>query len=300
MKTLKDFAEILYSKGYKESSVGAYEFLDGSLQSVDFVKNEFLVSLHTCETEEYEKYLRSLPDGTEYEADYNGYIVVGAFIESPICNIADFYDGDSSGITLVAETTEYHQHSLDLFEKCLELQTPNLIEHELFIMKKRIEHLNWAKNELIPVLNKADYIIEYDSFFKCNVNSDSSNMVISFKHPNTLNGSIDVYTDCITGDIIISVPGNGNVSNLLYNKNSEEIYSFLLENVWKKYEMEYGYLYVGDPKETIDSCNELRALFANLRYKDKDKVNVDLIPERYMGIYERWAKEVKEKNDEKN
>lgn len=47
MKTLKEYAEFLYSNGYSET-VAPYTLLNGALEIVDFVREGFRVNLYVC------------------------------------------------------------------------------------------------------------------------------------------------------------------------------------------------------------------------------------------------------------
>lgn len=292
MKTLKEYADFLYSKGYHET-VGAYTFLDGALEVVDFVREGFRVNLYVEETEEFHKYLESLEPGTEYDINYENYIVSSAFIESPICNVANFYDGSTDGIELSIDPTAYNRHTLDLFEQCIGYQKVNLLEHELFIMSRRQEHLSWAKENLVPLLEKYDYVIDFDSFFDTKNEMPSSNQRISFKHHN--HSEIDFETDCITGQLFIwtdAVPGEGviDLADKLYGKNINEVYNVLLEEVWKKNEDRFGYIYNNDPHETVDTYSEVWLLHDSLHYNEKKDINLDIIPKRYESLIGEYMK----------
>lgn len=280
METLKDYSDFLLSKGYSLAPY-SHSYFNGFLTDVTFVKNGYRVILQVGETEEFTEYLESLEPNIEYLVEDQNYIVSGAFIESPICNIAGFLDGNKEGITLVKEANDYYTDTLDLFEYCITLQTPNLLEHELKIMSERIKLLSWAKDVLIPVLEKCDYIVDYDSFFIINFDKfelDSSSPVICFRHYNDC-GNIYLETHCITGKNTLSV---GGIGLDVIGKSQEEIYSILLEEVFKKDELAFGYLYNNDPKETKDTYKEVLTLWQELRNKsNRYEINFDIIPDRY-------------------
>lgn len=287
MKTLKEYAEFLYKNEYKEN-FAPFTFLDGHLEIVEFIKNDFLIRLYTEETEEFSNYLQSLQPGTEYQVEYKNYIVGSAFIESPICNVSDFLDGSTDGITLVSEPNSYVKHSLELFELCIGFQKTNLLEHELFIMSERQKHLTWAKENLVPVLEKHDYYIEYDSFFDTKNERCSSNIRIDFKHPN--NSSLVFETDCLTGKPIFWTDTDGGDLEL-YGKNQDEVFAVLLENVWKKDDLKFGYIYNNDPHETIDTYREVLNLMVSLEHRDRDSnINFDIIPSRYDRMVEEYKR----------
>lgn len=290
MKTLKEYADFLYKNGYKEN-IAPFIFLDGRLEVVEFIKNDFQIRLYTEETDEFSDYLQSLQPGTEYQVEYENYIVKSAFIESPICNVSDYTDGSTDGITLVSEPNSYVKHSLDLFELCIGFQKTNLLEHELFIMSERQKHLTWAKDNLVPVLEKHDYYIVYDSFFDTKNERCSSNIRIDFKHPNGPNESDLVFeVDCLTGKPIFWADTDG-CDLELYGKNQDEIYQVLLEDVWKKDEDKFGYIYNNDPHETIDTYPEVRTLLNCIRYNEVNKeLNFDIIPARYDSLVEEYKR----------
>ena len=291
MKTLKEYAEFLYKNGYKES-FAPYTFLCDKLEIVEFTKNDFRLNLYVYETEEFEKFYESLKDGEEYSIDYKNYIVSSAFIEFPICNVPNFFDGTTEGITLVSKPDEYNKHTLDLFELCIGFQKINLLEHELFIMSKRQEQLKWAKDNLIPILEKCDFYITYNSFFDTKNERGSSNDRIDFRHPNKADFVLE--TDCLTGEPNIwadIITGNGTINlNKIYGKNKDEVFNILLEEVFKKSELKFGYLYNNDPKETIETYGEVLTLMEAVNRKEKAQINFDIIPDRYKKFVEDYNK----------
>ena len=288
MKTLKDYSDFLHGKGYKET-FAPYTFLDSDLEIVEFEKNGYKIDLYVDATEEFVKYMESLEPGTEYEVDYKNYNVTDAYIESPICNISNFIDGDRSGIRLVSKPNDYNKHTLDLFEFCVEFQKVNLLEHELFIMSKRIEQLSWAKDNLVPILEKYDYQVDYDCFFNTSDQKDNSNIRLDFKH---INGDeLVIETDCLTGDLSIWTYSKGGCKDLakeLFGKNQDEVYDILLNEVWKNNELKYGYIYNNDPHETVDTYREVLTLMDCIHYKEKNEINFNVVPERYNYLIEQY------------
>jgi len=292
MKTLKEYSDFLVSKGYCETSL-SQTYLSGRLEIVDFIKNGFCINLYVNETKELSDYLDTLEPGTEYQVDYNNYIVVGARIESPICNVADFLTGETKEIQLVSKPNSYNHHTLDLFEKCIEFQKTNLLEHELFIMSKRKEQLEWATKNLIPILEKYNYYVDYDSFFDTTHQKCSSNIRIDFKHPN--NNELTIEMDCITGESIIWADINSTDGCIdlpeLYGKSKDEVFNILLEKVWKKDELRFGYIYNNNAHYTIDTYYSVLTLFDCLHYKEKrNDIDFDSIPEKYNDLIEDYNK----------
>lgn len=293
MKTLKEYADFLHENGYKESFAPC-TFLCGHLEIVEFIKNDFHIDLYVEETKEFSEYLSSLQVDTEYQIEYDNYIVKTAFIESPVCNVSNFLDGTTDGIELVSEPNAYNKHTLDLFELCISLQKTNLLEHELFIMSQRIEHLMWAKDNLIPILEKYDYYVDYDSFFDTKQERCSSNIRIDIKHPNRAN--LVIEADCLTGKPIIWTDinlseGTIDLTDKIYGKNQGEVFNALLENVWKKDELKFGYIYNNDPHETVETYGQVLNLMRCIRYKEKNNgINFDAIPERYNDLVKEYNK----------
>ena len=288
MKTLKEYSDFLINNGYCETSL-SHTYLDGHLEIVEFVKNEFHIDLYVNETKELSDYLLTLKPGTEYQVDYNNYIVVSANIESPICNVSDFLTGTTKEIQLVSEPNEYNHHTLDLFEKCIGFQTTNLLEQELFIMTKRKEQLEWATNNLVPILEKYNYYVDYDTFFDTINERCNSNPRIDFKHPN--NNELIIEIDCITGESIIWADinsTNGTIDlNNLYGKKKDEVFNILLEELWKKDELRFGYIY-NNNNETVETYHEVLTLFDCLHYKEKNPINTDVIPEKYNDLIKEY------------
>lgn len=292
MKTLKEYAEFLYKNEYKET-FAPYTFLDGNLEIVEFIKNGYHINLYVVETKEFSDYLSSLPLGTEYKVEYKNYNVKSAFIESPICNVSNFSDGSTDGIELVSEPNEYNKHTLELFELCLNFQKTNLLEHELFIMSRRQEHLMWAKENLIPILENYNFYADYDSFFNTKNDRCSSNIRIDFKHQNCADFVIEI--DCLTGKPIIWVDINSSngiidLTDKIYRKNQDDVFNILLEEVWKRDELKFGYIYNNDPQETINTYNEVLTLEYCLYYSEKKDIDFNIIPKRYNKLIEDYNK----------
>lgn len=293
MKTLKEYADFLYKNGYKEN-FAPYTFLDGHLEIVEFIKNDYHINLYVQETKEFSDYLSSLEPETEYQVEYKNYNVKTAFIESPICNVPNFFDGKTDGIELVSKPNKYNKHTLDLFELCINLQKTNLLEHELFIMSRRLEHLTWAKDTLIPILEKCDFYVDYDSFFDTKQERPSSNITIEFKHPNNANLVMEV--DCLTGKPIIwadinSINGTIDLTDKIYGKNQNDVSNILLEEILKKDDRKFGYIYSNDPHECLDTYKEVLGLEQNICYKEKKHgVNFNVIPKRYNYLIEEYNK----------
>lgn len=71
----------------------------------------------------------------------------------------------------------------------------------------------------------------------------------------------------------------------------EDVYSMLLDKFWKENEGKYGYIYNNDPKETIDTYNEVMKMYHNLGYRKKTyEVNLNVIPDRYQTYVEEYKK----------
>lgn len=196
---------------------------------------------------------------------------------------------------MVSKTNDYitHTHTLDLFELCINFQKTNLLEHELFIMSRRIEHLAWAKDNLIPILEKYDFYADYDTFFDTKTKKLSSNIRIDFKHPNRADFIIEV--DCLTGEPIIwgsvdSVNGTVNLTDKIYGKNSNDVFNILLEEFFKKDEHRFGYIYNNDTHETIETYREVFNLMICLERGEKRDINFDIIPKRYEKLIEKYHK----------
>lgn len=288
MKTLKDFANILYNNEYKEIK-GCYYYVNGYLEEVTFAKKNYDVILSVEPTPEMEKHIDSLELGDSYEWQYEDYIVTKIALKAPICNTCDFFTGETDYIFLSLDDKKY---PLSLFEKCLKFQQNDLVEQEVFIMSQRIKHLTWVQNNLKPLLKKYDYNISYCSLFDTHIKSDSHLMII-FNHLGHDYSTITITTDCITGNIEIFAFNYCQHIDIteIYEKNSEEIFNILLNKIWKVKEEEFGYIYNNDPHETKDTYPELLKLHYCIDQKKKvEDINFNVIPERYNKLVETYNK----------
>ena len=193
----------------------------------------------------------------------------------------------------MSEPNGYNKHTLDLFELCINFQKTNLLEHELFIMSRRIEDLTWAKENLIPILEKYDFYADYDSFFDVKQEKLSSNIMTYFKHPNRAEFVIEI--DCLTGKPIIwadtdSINGTINLTDKIYGKKLNEVSNILLEELFKRNEHKFGYIYNDDIHETIETYGEVLNLMVCLDNNEKRDINFDIIPKRYEKLTEKYHK----------
>lgn len=292
-------AETLYKNGYKETQL-PYTYLDGSLEVVSFTKNGFGVNVWVYPKPDFVAFLETLDEGDEYAVKYENYYVSQIHLESPICNVAGFCDGDTSGITLVEEPGGYVKHSLSLFEYCLSLQTTNLLSHELMIMEKRVEHLKWAKEHLIPLLEKWDYHAEFDTFFNVDKPLDSSNQYIEFVHYN--DGVVYIDTDALTGELSIKADGV-DITKKIYSccLNENGIKQVFIDDVWVNSGLRYSYLYNDDPKDTKETYKYVMDLMENIREIDSGYIHAnknleireDIVPDRDRYVLDAYIERTK-------
>ena len=161
-------------------------------------------------------------------------------------------------------------------------------------MSRRQEHLAWAKKNLVPLLEKYNYVVKFDSFFDTKNEALSSNPRIDFRHHN--GSELSIETDCITGEPIIwsdDEEGVVYLSDKMYGKDIDDVYNVMLEEVWKNREDKFGYIYNNDPHETVDTYCELFKLIDCLHYgKKDDSINFNVIPERYNDIVKKYNEKV--------
>lgn len=253
MKYLNEFIDYLKKEGYEEKF---FDSIDGYLSNVDCFYLDKKITLSVEPTEEFEKFIKKKvqEEGEfEYDIDYKNYIVRTISLDSTITTEPNYFDGEVGQIYLIPnpDKDSYHKHGFDLFEKCVQLQKNGVVEHELFIMEKHIEHLKWAKEVLIPILEKADYIIDYSSIFDLSSRRYDSNLTIIFKHYNDrnfLDQTMYMETDCLTGECLFPK------GLQLFGKTKEEVWNILVEEIWKKadFPQRFSYLYTeGETKETF-------------------------------------------------
>jgi hypothetical protein len=160
-------------------------------------------------------------------------------------------------------------------------------------MSRREQHLRWAKDNLIPILEKHDFYADYDSLFDTKNERCSSNIRIDFKHPNRADLVIEI--DCLTGNPIIwadidSVNGTIDLTDKIYNKSLNEVSDILLKELFKKDELKFGYIYNDDIHETIGTYKEVLKLTCVLRDGEKADINFNIIPKRYEKLIEEYHK----------
>lgn len=259
MKYLNEFIDYLKKEGYEDKY---HDFFCGELLGVDCFYNndkDKLITLRVNATEEFSNYLRekAKEEGEfEYDIDYKNYEVVGIIIKSTITSESGYIDKSIGNIYLNNNITEesYYTHGFEHFEKCVQIQKLGLVEHEIFIMEKHLQYLKWAKEVLIPLLEKSDYTVKYSSIFDLTPYArETSNLSIYFKHVHERDAEFYMETDCITGECLF--PNKMQ----LYGKSKEEVWDMLVEEYWKKMPYEftrkrYSYLYTEG--ETINTFKE--------------------------------------------
>lgn len=295
METLKDYNDYLLEHGY-ELDKGSHEYLNGFLISVTYKKKDFkhYVRLYVKETDKFYEFLETLKEGDEYEIKNENYIVKGAHISSPICNISGYCDNDKSGISLVknARPEDYIPHDLSFFEECLGLQDLDLSKHELKIMKAHIRNLEWVNETLLPILRECDYTIYNSTTFDLSDNywRDSSDFTLTYKHIN--GGQFFILTDCLTGELKCS----GGIRP--YGKSSEETKKLIREKIWSTekgdLKPEFAYLYSTDPNENKHSYSTLINLWMSWNEEnwDNSEINPENIPERFRQDYENYRNRI--------
>ena len=287
--TLDKFIPLLKQHGYcveLEDTIG--DFYNGELKVVEFYKpnSDDRVWFDTYNTPEFDKFLDTLEDGTEYKMEYKNHYVSFIKLTSPICNVSGFLDGDKSGITLAHEITDYYTHGFDLFEYCLNLQGKNNLEHELLIMEKHVEHMKWAKDNLSPFLVNSDFDVESSSLFDVISLKDDSTLYIEYQHPNRV--GVTIWTDALTGNIKITLDGLDITK--IYGKTEYEIRDFFYKEIipMDEFNLKLGYLTSTDPKETIESYNAVLTFLSDGKYCPQQEINENIIPERYSDKYHEY------------
>ena len=74
----------------------------------------------------------------------------------------------------------------------------------------------------------------------------------------------------------------------IYGKKQDDVFNILLEEVWKKDELRFGYIYNNDPQETIDTYKEVLTLIDCLHYNEKKDIDFTIIPKRYNKLIEDY------------
>lgn len=221
-----DLKEILVAHGYEISELYAYTYGCGVLESIDWIHKDTGKWLLVCvqPTDEYEKELEALPDGTEIEWDDTKLEVTGVALESVFVTESGFMDNSKDGILLKDKNIKeryklldaisgdegmscYYTHGMEYLETAIFAQTKPF-EHEINILKAHMENLERIKTEFWPVLEKYDFFQEYSSLFSITEKGYSKDcsdptVVFRFKYPG-MGGVIAFYTDCLDGRLKLS------------------------------------------------------------------------------------------------
>lgn len=249
MKTLDEFDVYLKDKGYTKTKL-PYDFIDTILTSVDYVKNNYLVTLFVSGTKEF---LSELEEKGVKDFSLSDYEVKTIYIQSQVTNRDNFFTGKRDGIYLTDRVTPgcWIKHDFSLLEYCLGLQKVDLVSHEKKILECHLKNLEYIEGYK-KFLQSHDYKIYYSSIFDVSgdYQRDSSDLTLRFQHYS--GESIFFDTDCLTGVL--------KLNDKPIDITSQDLRKYLEKNYWidKKTGRprdEYNYFY--DPGETKESYSEV-------------------------------------------
>lgn len=282
METLDEFDVYLKNKGYTKTKV-PYDFIDTILHSVDYTKNDYLVTLFVAGTEEFWKELKE--KGTK-DFSLSDYEVKTIFIESPVTNISDFFTNRRDGICLVDKVTpeSWIKHDFSLLEYCLGLQRVDLVSHEKKILGCHLRNLEYIEGYK-KFLEDHDYKIYYSSIFDVSeeCQRESSDLTLRFQHYS--GESIFFETDCLTGVLKLD-------DKPLDLK--EDLKKYLEENYWidkKTGKPRYEYNYFYDPSETKESYPETIEFLQAYQHEVWGK-EFNHLPKLYKEDYENYRNRI--------
>lgn len=283
METLDEFDVYLKSKGYKTTEV-PYTFTDTILESVDYTRNGYLVTLFVKGTDEF---WGELKEKGSKDFSLSDYKVILVFIQSPVTNIADFLTNRREGISLVDKVTPegWIKHNFSLLEYCLGLQDIDmLISHEKKILGCHLKNLEYI-GSYKKFLEDHDYSIYYSSIFNVSgeYQRESSDLSLRFRHYS--GESIFFETDCLTGVLKLD-------DKPLETKT--DLKKYLEENYWMDKEIgkpkdEYNYFY--DPSETKESYSETIEFLQAYQRKAWGK-EFNHLPKLYKEDYENYRNRI--------
>lgn len=190
------------------------------------------------------------------------------------------YLGDKEVEYWFDEYWHEYQYTLDLFEKCIWIQTHEF-EHELNIIECHQRNMQRIKS-FVPELKKLGFTFYHSSLFSTqnndynhNYDDNSSNPVVVFRSP------VSVYhiplrfsTDCITGDLLVS-------DKKLETDIRDYIINDFIRDKSGNVRTEYKYLVDSDYSE--DTFTELVMLRDYLEHENLSglkKIDYSLIPEK--------------------
>lgn len=168
-----------------------YDYLDGVLYGVDWFNGEEYIRTELYYSEEYEKQLRSLPDGTEYTPDWDQCIVHAIEIKTPEFAYPEgSWDEDGWNGNIRLSDISYHDNyrslSLENFKKALWMSR-NSITAKNKIVRGFIAEVDTFLNRYGNILKELGFEEEGDELLLVGYELSATEPSIEYSHKNAYN-----------------------------------------------------------------------------------------------------------------
>lgn len=203
--TLAEWQKILEELGFKHEY---YNYLDCELIGVDWFKGREHIVTGTCHSKEYNEYLRKLPEGTEFETDWNQCLVTDITIYTDEFAYPEVYQrafDDWEGSINLSDITMYKNFNsltLDYFRKALWMSR-HPIQAKNEIIKSFINECDIFFSKHGEVMTKLGYKEQSNNILQVGGTVFETEPFISFIHRNAYNiGEESFHYNMFTGKLI--------------------------------------------------------------------------------------------------
>lgn len=254
-------------------------YLCGYITDIDLIDHKGrYIQLHASFSKEYEEELESLPEGTEYDLDFSRIEYEGAWFKCVMCYNNITSDPDRFGIVLNDSNTKLFWHVYNnIFS--------DLTSWSIRVMEAHIKHIKYFNTHIKPILEKYDFIPEYNSYYdvneRYNIGSDPM-----FTYRYAYNKSEDLYFS--TDSVNLKFTGTINP----YSKDFEkELIEFM--KIGGRVKLEYERFFTDDKTFTPTSHQDIYNLMSVIMslkrgIKVEYNINFDNIPKTYHHLIEKY------------
>lgn len=188
-KTLADWKPILEELGFESKY---YDYLDCELVGVDWIKGGEHIITESCYSKEYWNYIRSLPEGTEFEPDWSQCEVVGITIQTKEFGYPEGqydFDGVWEGNIRLTEDSYFENFSslsLDYFREALWMSR-NPISAKNEIVKGYMREVDLFLQRYDSMLTKLGFVEAGSSFLHVGGSIIETEPYLEYSHCNPYN-----------------------------------------------------------------------------------------------------------------
>ena len=279
---LTKLLEELEKKGFKKETI---QVICETVYYIDtYSPDRRYIRLQVEYDDDYSEEISELPEGAEYEVDYNRMECTEAFFECNVCYPFKIND-EELGI-YVDDVDKYFWRGFEIFD--------NISKAQNEIFKIHSENTEFIENNFVPVLKKYDFYNNYDSSFDVEekINIGSSPM-FSWSYMYSKDIEIRFTTNLLTKELEV----DGQVWDRSENFEDwfiKNIVSYKLGNT-DFIKTEFERFFDDDPKWTPYSFRHILYLSAEIEHIKnhgslfyKDTIDLSQIPEKYNYLVEEY------------